>query len=263
MDSPQAPLIGVVADHKTLNPTDRSDSARIFVGAYATYLRCLTAAGAIPVVVPLELSSDALRGLFDRLDGLLLTGGGDMDPCYFDEAPHPMLAEVEPVRDETEVLLTRWAVAHNLPTLGICRGHQVVNVALGGSLIQDIPSQFTSSLHHDSGTFYPPDHVAHEVILTSGSGLHTILGTTLLATNSRHHQAVRRVGEGLIATGVAPDGIIEATENPNARFFVSVQWHPENLCNGSAATDMRPLFRAFADAATAYHHAQLSHTGAS
>ncbi|MBN2472063.1 MAG: gamma-glutamyl-gamma-aminobutyrate hydrolase family protein, partial [Anaerolineae bacterium] len=176
MQAPQAPLIGVIADHKTLNPTDRSDSARTFVGAYATYLRCLTAAGALPVVVPLELSSEALRGIFDRLDGVLLTGGGDVDPAYFGEPPHPMLAEVEPARDEAELLISRWAAQADVPLLGICRGHQVVNVALGGTLFQDIPSQITSTLFHDSGTAFPPAHPAHDVRLESGSRLHAILG---------------------------------------------------------------------------------------
>ncbi len=258
-------MIGVVADHKTLNLTDRSDSARIFVGAYATYLRCLAAAGALPVVVPLELSSDALRGIFDRLDGLLLTGGGDIDPAYFGEPPHPAVAEVEPARDEAEVLTSRWAAEADLPLLGICRGHQVVNVALGGTLYQDIPSQITSTLFHDSGTALPANHPAHDVRLVAGSRLAAILGRETVITNSRHHQAVRAPGAGLVVSAEAADDVIEATENPAARFFVTVQWHPENLCqpgaNGSTASDMTALFRAFVDAALAYRHQQAALRG--
>lgn len=258
MLSPQAPLIGVIADHKTLTPTDRSDSARTFVGAYATYLRCLTAAGALPVVIPLELSPEALRGIFDRLDGVLLTGGDDMDPAYFHEEPHPTVSTVQAERDTAEVLVVRWAADQDVPLLGICRGHQVVNVALDGNLYQDIPSQIATTLSHDSGETAPLDLVAHRVSVESDSQLAQLIGTDDIATNSRHHQAVRKVGTGLRAVAHTSDGIIEATESPTARFLCTVQWHPENLCNGSAATDMTPLFSAFIRAAAAYQHDRLT-----
>lgn len=258
MQSPQAPLIGVIADHKTLAPTDRSDSARTFVGAYATYLRCLTAAGALPVVVPLELSPYALRGIFDRLDGILLTGGGDMDPTHFHEAPHPAITTVKAERDTAEILVARWAAQQDVPLLGICRGHQVVNVALEGSLFQDIPTQIPTTLKHDSGQALPLDYVAHQVALQHDSRLAQVLGADDVATNSRHHQAVRQVGSGLRAVAHTADGVIEATESPTARFLCTVQWHPENLCNGSRATNMTPLFAAFTNAAAAYQHDRVN-----
>ncbi len=256
MHSPQAPLIGVFADHRPLPPASPTGSARIFVGAHAAYLRCLAAAGALPVIVPLELTPEALRGVFDRLDGILLTGGGDIDPVHFGEAPHPTLDEVDPVRDAAELLVTRWAVEADLPLLGICRGHQVANVALGGDLYQDIPSQAAGALAHACGSPLPPNHPAHPVCILPESRLDAILGVSEALTNSRHHQAVRHPGDGLLVTASAPDGIVEATENPAARFFLTVQWHPENLSTGGGVigptTDMTPLFDAFVAAAAAY-----------
>jgi putative glutamine amidotransferase len=253
MQAATLPLIGVIADHKTLhNTTDRSDSARTFVGVFRTYLDCLTAAGALPVVVPLDLSPASLRGIFDRLDGLLLTGGGDIDPALYGAEPlNSTVREIRISRDQTEIQMSQWAAESDMPLLGICRGHQVVNVALGGDLYMDIPAQIPDALTHDTHGIQPLDYLAHRVTLAPESKLAAILGATAVETNSRHHQAVRKIGDRLAVTGQADDGIIEALEIPDARYFISVQWHPENLCaNGSPMT---ALFTGLTAAAAAYH----------
>lgn len=245
MSSPSAPVIGVVADHKTIQT---SVGPRTFVGVYATYLNCLVDAGAAPLLIPLGLSSPALNSLFQRLDGLLLTGGGDLDPaCYGQTTRHPTVSEINPARDETELLLSRWAAEQDVPLLGICRGQQVVNVALGGTLYQDIPAEIGTTVEHD--TPGPLDHYAHEVRVAPGSRLAGLVGSTSLATNSRHHQAVREPAPGLAVTAHAPDGVIEALEKADARFIVTVQWHPENLRHDPAT---RALFRGLVEAATRY-----------
>lgn len=254
----QAPLIGVVADHKFIEASDHSVNAPVFVGAFATYLRCLVGVGALPVIIPLELPDEALRGIYEHLDGILFTGGGDVDPAIYGVTEiHETVRIIKPERDHAELLISRWAAADDTPLLGICRGHQVINVALGGTLIMDIPSQAPSDIQHDTPDDQPLSTYVHEVQVDPDSLLAQALGTHRLPTNSRHHQAVDRVGEGLIVTARSADGLIEATEKPDARFFVTVQWHPENLCPDDAA--MRGLFRTLAEAAIAHHQHRLNH----
>ncbi len=254
MQPPPAPLIGVLADHKHLRPAHGAGRARTFVGAYDSYLHCLALAGALPVVVPLKLSPVALRGLFDRLDGILLAGGGDVDPVFYGEKPlNDTVREINPLRDSAEIRVARWAAAEDVPLLGICRGHQVTNVALGGDLVMDIPTQLPEALRHTTPADLPLNHPAHPVAIAPGTRLAAILQTDSVITNSRHHQAVRHLGDGLVAAAHSPDGIVEALEKPEARFFLTVQWHPENLCRASSeTTDMTPLFRAFVEAAASF-----------
>jgi putative glutamine amidotransferase len=185
----------------------------------------------------------------DQIDGVLLTGGGDVDPVFYGEERHPTSYDAEPGRDEFEIDLARRAVAKDLPLLAICRGSQVLNVAAGGTLVQDIPSAVTTELTHSVDV--PKDGVAHEVRVTPNSRLHAALGAAVDAActcrvNSRHHQSVGRLGSGLIATAVASDGVIEAIEAPAARFCVGVQWHPENFWRTG---QFRGLFDAFVAAA--------------
>lgn len=258
MQPPSAPLIGVVADHKRLQPATGSGRARTFVGAYHSYLRCLAAAGALPVVVPYDLPPEGLRGILDRLDGVLLAGGGDIDPVFYGEKPlNDTVREIRPLRDSAEIRITRWAAAEDVPLLGICRGQQVVNVALGGDLYMDIPAQLPGALRHATPGDLPLNHPAHPAAIAPGTRLAAILPASTVITNSRHHQAARRLADGLIASARAADGVIEALEKPDARFFLTVQWHPENLCEGGETTDMSPLFRAFVEAAAAARQDRL------
>ena len=193
--------------------------------------------------------SDSPRALVGVLNGVVLTGGGDVDPVLYGEERHESVEDAEPGRDEFEIDLARRAMASDLPLLAICRGAQVLNVAVGGTLIQDIPSSIASDLTHAISS--PRDAVAHEVSIAPGSRLHEALGASVAATgscrvNSRHHQSVGRVGDGLVVTATAADGIVEAIEQPDARFCLGIQWHPENFWRSG---EFKPLFESFVAAA--------------
>jgi putative glutamine amidotransferase len=201
---------------------------------------------------PLEIGAGT-AGVFDalrRADGLLLTGGGDVDPAVYGEAPHPTFEPAESGRDEFEMALVRAALEANLPCLAICRGMQVLNVALGGSLIQDIPDQVPGAVNHSVRE--PRYAIAHEVWVASGSLTFELLREHIedgevCQVNSRHHQAVKRAAEGFEVTATAPDGVIEAMERPGPGFCVAVQWHPENFWRTG---EFRSLFEGFVKAAT-------------
>jgi len=192
--------------------------------------------------------SESPRALVEQIDGLLLTGGGDIDPGLYGEERHPTIDDAEPGRDEFELDLARRAMDRELPMLAICRGVQVMNVAAGGTLVQDIPSSVASDLRHTIDM--PKDAVAHEVSVARGSHLERALGPNAAAercrVNSRHHQSVGRIGQSLVASATAADGVIEAIESPTAPFCLGVQWHPENFWRTG---EFRPLFEAFVSAA--------------
>jgi putative glutamine amidotransferase len=186
--------------------------------------------------------------VIDEIDGLVLTGGGDVDPALYGEERHPSVQDAEPGRDAFEVELAQRALETNLPTLAICRGTQVLNVAAGGTLVQDIPSGIDSRLAHSLET---PTTLAHDVDVVSGSRLEQVLGDRLDAgglcrVNSRHHQAVGRLGENFVPSAQSGDGIIEAIEQPDAAFCLGVQWHPENFWRTG---EFRNLFERFVEAA--------------
>jgi putative glutamine amidotransferase len=207
------------------------------------YTNALAAAGLLPVVLPPvdpRLAVAALNGV----SGLVLTGGEDIDPREFGEEPHPATAEVHSGRDAYELALARAAAEHRVPTLAICRGIQVMNVALGGTLIQDIPSLAPSDTPHaPEGR---REERTHTVSIDPKSRLASIVGGDTISTNSSHHQSIARVGDGLHVTGRAPDGIIEAIESTDrAWWMVGVQWHPEELTATTEPWD-RQLFAAFA-----------------
>jgi putative glutamine amidotransferase len=188
--------------------------------------------------------SESPKKILSEIHGLLLTGGGDVDPAFYREERHPSIHDAEPGRDEFEIDLARRAIDTNLPLLAICRGAQVLNVAAGGSLVQDIPSQVETPLTHSVNT--PKAHIAHDVTVTSGSRLERVLGGTVAAgvchVNSRHHQAVARLGRDLVVSATSPDGVIEAIEAPHANFCLGVQWHPEDFW---PTGEFRPLFDQF------------------
>lgn len=204
--------------------------------------------GEVRILEPAMPVEDALNGI----DGLLLTGGGDIEPHHYGEEPSPHLTDVEPERDRFELALVREARKRDLPILAICRGIQVLNVAFGGTLIQDIATEQTGPQEHNLKV--PPNQPfsrAHEIWVEKDSRLAELMGERLadadtVDVNSRHHQAVKRVAEGFRVTATAPDGIIEAIEEPTARFCMGVQWHPENFWRTG---EFRPLFEGFLNAA--------------
>ena len=208
-----------------------------------TYVRVLENLGALPVMIPLHMTETTLRGIFERLDGLLLPGGEDIHPSMYGMEPHPLLGATDPERDRTELLMTRWAVAAGMPILGICRGVQVINVACGGTLYQDLSSQRPDLAKHD---YFPPEYerfrICHQVRIAGDSLLAASLGR-VHEVNSMHHQGIEQLGRLLSAVGIAGDGLVEAVEMPPLPFMVGVQWHPEEL----AKTDQlsASLFSAF------------------
>jgi putative glutamine amidotransferase len=179
----------------------------------------------------LEPGMGEAAAVLEGLDAIVLTGGGDIDPRHYGEAPHPTFSAAEPGRDEFEIALAVAAMERRLPLLAICRGVQVLNVAAGGSLVQDIPSEVPGALDHQVAS--PPSAIAHEVWVTTGSKLAALMADRLegdsLLVNSRHHQAVKDVAAGFIASATAPDGVVEAIERPDLPFCLGVQWHPENF----------------------------------
>jgi putative glutamine amidotransferase len=194
------------------------------------YIQAIEAAGGIPLLIHLTRDTAVLDAHYRRCDGLLFAGGGDVDPKHFGAAPHPQLGTVEELRDQVELALARRAAADGLPLLGICRGIQLLNVALGGTLYQDIPTELPGALDHYASRNGPDRaHMAHSIALEPDSWLATQLGAAELPANTFHHPALREVAPGLRVTGRAPDGIIEAVEGTGAYFVVGVQCHPEEL----------------------------------
>lgn len=212
-----------------------------------TYIDAVTNAGGVPLLLPLVDDEDVVRAMYERIDGLLLSGGGDIEPFHYGEEPIPGLGSTDPLRDKVELWLARWAAADGKPVLGICRGIQLLNVALGGSLYQDIPSQLGSEMVHNSS--YDNEnwaYMAHELKLAPDSRLAEILGTTSFPTNSLHHQSLKDIAPMLQPVGWAPDGVVEAVEARNDQFLVGVQCHPEAL-QGEADPRWRALFEAFVE----------------
>jgi putative glutamine amidotransferase len=208
----------------------------------AAYIEAVTRAGGVPVLIPLGLQEAGYQALFTRLDGILFTGGGDMHPDSYGGQAHSKVGDVDTERDRAELWLARQAAGSDKPFLGICRGFQVINVALGGSLYEDILDQKESALKHDYYPDYPRNLLAHGVEIAPESRLAKILGQTAPQVNSLHHQGVRKIAPSLSATAYAPDGILEAYELPGHRFGLAVQWHPEWL---QEREPMRKLFEAF------------------
>ena len=227
--APKAPVIGI-------SRCSRVDD----------YVTSVEASGGIPRILDVSASP---RSLVRELQGVLLTGGGDVDPVLYGEARHPTVEDAEPGRDEFEIDLARRAMEAGVPVLAICRGAQVLNVASGGTLVQDIPSAVASDLPHS--LTQPKDAIAHDIRVTPGTQLERALGSAVddartCRVNSRHHQSVGRIGNGLVASAVAPDGVVEAIEAPAAGFCVGVQWHPENFWRTG---EFKPLFDAFVEEA--------------
>lgn len=215
------------------------------------YVNALRSEGAVPWLIPLIPDDlETLREIYDRLDGVFLTGGVDVDPDRYGERRESYCGRTDPPRDAVEIQLIRWALNDRKPILAVCRGIQVVNVALGGSLYQDVSSQVPDALKHD---YFPTkdnpsrDYLAHAIDMTSGSLLRELLGRDPVFVNSMHHQAIKQLAPSLVVSATAPDGVIEAVEADAGQYLVGVQWHPEELAERDAG--MRRLFTSFVAAA--------------
>jgi len=215
-------------------------------GINQSYVRALNAAGCAPVLIPLLDDDERLRALYERLDGIVFPGGADIAPGEYHEEPIADLNVVEAPRDRTELTLARWAFADDLPTLGICRGQQVLNVALGGSLWQDLRYQGVTDVEHSDADGRVRSALIHRVRLDPDSRLAQLIDEIDIEVNSLHHQAVKTVAPQLRVTGQSDDGVIEALESRERRFMIAVQWHPEEIDDLGW---VRRLFQGFAKAA--------------
>ena len=213
------PLIGITAEYATVPIHDAQMPSHL---SNRFYVRALVKAGAAPVVIPIGDGADteSVRDLLDRLDGLLISGGIDIDPASYGRQREPATGESQPERDAYEFAVVREAVERNRPTLAICRGIQTLNVALGGTLVQDLPEHSRNELWNQT---------AHRVVIEGGSRLERVVGEPVLDVNSLHHQAVEETGEGVRVVARADDGTIEAIEIEGAPDVLGVQWHPEMI----------------------------------
>lgn len=242
------PIIGISS--RTIVDDPRNPP---LLGVRRGYVDAILDAGGVPLLIPPGIDGDMLRNMYPMFDGVLLSGGADIDPRLYGEDAHPRLGMLEPDRDTTEFPLARWAVADGKPLFAICRGMQVLNVALGGTLYQDLGSQHPSAIEHDIGSIeHDWNRQDHLMQVAPTSRLATMLGTTEAGVNSLHHQALRTIAPQVEVVAQAPDGIVEAIEGTNEAWVVGVQCHPEQLWNG-ADQRWRNVFRAFVDAAGAYH----------
>lgn len=233
------PLIGIT----TRNSKDADGHPT--VSLQHSYVNAITQAGGVAVPVPVILPEEDFLQLYDHLDGILFTGGGDISLDYFPGSDHPRVAGVDIARDSTELALLRAATNDGKPYLGICRGAQLMNVALGGTLYTHIPDQLPGALDHD----YPGNMrqaIVHPVNVDESTRAAGIFGETLLHVNSLHHQGLKDIAPALRVAGYAPDGLVEVVELPDHPFAVAVQWHPEWLTDQPA---MQRLFKSFVDAA--------------
>ncbi len=234
------PLIGITTSR------ERAKHNIPVTGVSHAYVQAVVRAGGMPVLIPSTVLESDWAHLRQRLDGLLLSGGGDLDPAHFNGESHPRLYGIEPERDRLELELARLAVESGWSLLGICRGAQVLNVAQGGTLYTHIADQHPNALRHDYFPDVRRDYLAHPVRVEAQCRLASILGETTLPVNSLHHQGIQQLAPGLVACAWAPDGLVEAIELPSHPFAVGVQWHPEWLPDAPA---MQALFKAFVQAA--------------
>jgi len=222
--STSQPIIAVTAGKG--NPASKP----VMVSIKDEYVTAITRNGGIPLLVSTGMDVETIPGMLSRVDGVLLTGGSDLDPHLFGGGSNPKVYGIDPARDAFEIALVNYLVKSGIPFLGICRGIQVMNVALGGDLYLDIADELPAALKHDYFTpTFAPDKLSHSVSVEKGSKLAGLVGDHTFKVNSRHHQALKDLAEGLKVTAYAEDGIIEAVELPSHPFALGVQWHPESL----------------------------------
>ena len=229
------PLIGITTTQS------KNVHGHAIVLLLQSYIEAVIQAGGVPVLIPSLIAEDGWNEAYSRLDGILFSGGGDIGLAYSPGDPHPRIDEVDLQRDSIELKMVQAAAVGGKPFLGICRGCQVLNVALGGTLYTHIPDQLPNALDHS----YPGNMrraLVHEVKIEEGTQLAEIFGEPILNVNSLHHQGLKEIAPALRVAGHAPDGLVEAVELPDHPFGLAVQWHPEWL------TDQEPtrnLFRRF------------------
>ena len=244
------PIIGVATQTLPGKPGGELPTCWIMGHRYVEALRTV---GAIPWLIPLlPHDPETMNDIFDRLDGVFLTGGVDVDPSRYGEARHPKCGVTDPDRDAIEIWLLQHALHTGKPLLAVCRGIQILNVALGGTLYQDVASQVPAAMKHDHfPTLEMPSrtYLAHEIAVKTGTRLGSILGESVVPVNSMHHQAIKDLAPNLVPNAFAPDGIIEGVESAGSQFLVAVQWHPEELAETQPG--MKRLFTTFADACAA------------
>jgi len=210
------------------------------------YVQAVSQAGGCPVLIPLGIPEQQIHGILSRLDGALFSGGGDVDPARFGGEHHPEVNFVDIDRDLIEIQLIQEVIHAGKPFLGICRGIQMINVALGGTLYTHIPDQLQGAIHHPYIDGKPRNYLAHTVQVKAETLLFNILGQSHLNVNSMHHQGIDQLAPGLLASAFAPDGLVEGVELEDHSFGVAVQWHPEWL---TTQESMRGLFKKFIEAA--------------
>ena len=231
------PIIGLTTYRKNSRDTNRP-----LFGLMRAYVEAVTAGGGIPLLIPLGLSDEDLLTVVERVDGLVLPGGGDIDPNLYKGNKHHALRGIDRDRDRVEIFVAQQATRLEIPFLAICRGHQVLNVALGGTMWEDLASQRPDSIKHDYYETGRRTDLPHTVEASLDSCLAAIVGRETTAVNSLHHQGVRDIAPELVVSAVAPDGLVEGLEVAGHPFAVAVQWHPENLIGNDPA--MLGLFEA-------------------
>ncbi len=248
---PNPPLIGLTS-YRFINDNGQSQLA-----INENYTWAIQDAGGLPVVIPLGLPEDVLDGLLARLNGIVFTGGGDIHPQRYGSLPHLMVDGVDHDRDRVELYLAERLLNSSLPVLGICRGLQVLNIALGGTLYEDILDQHPGAKAHQFYPGWPRNHLAHTVQVQPDSRTAQALGISgTVPVNSLHHQGIASLATTVKPTAVSPDGIIEAFERTDHPFFIAVQWHPEWLQEHES---MRRLFQQFIQTATSRDGSVVSH----
>jgi putative glutamine amidotransferase len=234
------PCIGV-----TCNPAFSDEANRL---EYRYYLEAVEDAGGVPLLIP---SLEVLNNVRTRMDGLLLPGGCDVHPSVYGEEVHPAFEKCNPALDQLELEAIRWALRQDMPVLGICRGMQLLNVVLGGTLYQDLASQYPQSLNHRVRN----QPRCHRVFVQPGSFMEQVLGTQEFWVNSRHHQAIKEPGEGVCISGLADDGVAELLEVPGYHLVIGAQCHPEEIYK-----DVPECARLFTTLVNACNRATITHT---
>jgi putative glutamine amidotransferase len=250
------PLIGVTTSEmrvaQRVEQTPQGEPPRKEMALGLAYMRAIESAGGLPLVIP-PMPLAAISPLIDQLHGICLSGGPDLHPATYGAEPHPELGPTEPDLDEFELALTREAHSRNVPVLAICRGMQVLNVATGGTLMQHLPDGTDGTVEHRQPA--PGEQVTHPVDVASASLAAHTLGEVRMDVNSFHHQAIGRLGRGVLAVAWSPDGVVEAIELPAREFCLGVQWHAESLIDRPEGTR---LFEGLVDAARRHARLQAS-----